>query len=388
MAACGNVLVIGSKGIGKSTLIEAVLGPEATNQNPGIGRLAVYESPSAPFRLIDAGDVSGSHFARRRAIRTIARWSKDNALDGDDSNNVNAIWFCVEGKSRKLIRQQIGNLARATNTWRSVPIIVVITKSYAEREREENVTLVRKTRARKRRLARCVREVLPVVASTYRLDDTAFVPTTGIPELIEATIQLLPEGVLASSSDVAHFGLMRRRAMARSIVLAASAAGVAIGAVPLPIADATILTPVETTMIGALAKLYDVAEDSASKAMIGTILEAGTVSTAAKAAISALKVVPGINLAASVLNAAIAGSVVAVMGEATMRLFERISRGEKTVEDVAWAKQFMESQLSKDLVAKGTKLLGEVSGSSGKEQRSSIVKLLGGLTSSEEPITN
>ena len=380
----GNVLVIGSEGVGKSTLIRAVLGPDASDVAKDLGgSLAVCESPSAPFRLIDAGNVGGSFFARREAIHAVKRWSKENALDGDANNGVHAIWFCVEGKSRKLIRQQVAHLSRATDMWRSVPIIVVITKSYAERERDENVALVQQTCSRRRRLKRCLRAVIPVVASTYQLDDTSYVPAAGISELIDATLQLMPEGVLAAKQDIAHFERMRQRAIARSVVLASSAAGVAIGAIPLPIADATILTPVETTMIGALAKLYGIGSDSASKAMIGTILEAGTVSTAAKAAISALKAVPGINLAASVLNAAIAGSIVAVMGEASMRLFERIQRGEKTIEDIAWAKQFMESQLSKELVTKGTKLLGQVSGTSNRDQRSSIVALLGSLAPSD-----
>ena len=384
MTDCGNVLVIGSEGVGKSTLIRAVLGSDATDvaKDPR-GSLAVCESPSAPFRLIDAGNVGGSFFARREAIHAVKRWSKENALDGDANNDVHAIWFCVEGKSRKLIRQQVAHLSRATDVWRSVPIIVVITKSYAERERDENVALVQQTCARRQRLKRCLRAVIPVVASTYQLDDTSYVPATGISELIDATLQFMPEGVLAAKQDIAHFERMRQRAIARSVVLASSAAGVAIGAIPLPIADATILTPVETTMIGALAKLYGIGSNSASKAMIGTILEAGTVSTAAKAAISALKAVPGINLAASVLNAAIAGSIVAVMGEASMRLFERIQRGEKTIEDIAWAKQFMESQLSKELITKGTKLLGQVSGGSNREQRSSIVALLGSLAPSD-----
>lgn len=130
-------------------------------------------------------------------------------------------------------------------------------------------------------------------------------------------------------------------------------------------------------MIGALAKLYNVGSDSASKAMLATILEAGTVSTAAKAAISALKAIPGINLAASVLNAAIAGSVVVTIGEGSAYVFERIYRGEKTIDDVEWAQQLIESKVSKDLVTKGTKLLGEVSGgSNASSQRSSIVSIL------------
>lgn len=378
MADCGNVLVIGSEGVGKSTLIGTVLGSsaQATPEGTG-GRLTVFENPSSPFRIIDAGDMGGSFLARRCAIHAVRRWSKKNALDDDANNDVNVIWFCVEGKSRKLIRQQLTRLSRATDVWRTVPIVIVLTKSYSEFEREANIQLVQKVCSRRRRLKRSVRAVIPVVASAYSFNDTTFIPPSGIPELIQITAHLLPEGVRAAEKDIAEFGIRRKRSMARGIVIASTTAGVAVGAVPIPISDAMILTPVETGMIGALAKLYGIGTDSASKNMLATILEAGTVSTAAKAAISALKAVPGINLAASVLNAVIAGSVVATMGEGTARVFERIYRGEKTLDDTEWAKQFVESKVSKDLVAKGTKLLGQVSASDGTgSQSASIVKLL------------
>lgn len=378
MSNLGNVLVVGSEGVGKSTLIRAVLGSNAQATPESVrGELPIYEQATCPFRVLDAGNLGGGFFQRHHTISAIRHWSKAHAMDGNTDNDVNVIWFCVEGKSRKLIRQQMAHLSRATDIWRTVPIIVVLTKSYTEVERADNIALVRQACARRRRLARCLADVIPVVATTYSLDETTFVAPVGITKLIETTTKLLPSGVRAAQEDIVAFGLKRKRSMARGIVVASTAAGVTVGAAPIPISDALILTSVEAGMIGALAKLYDIGSDSASKNMLATILEAGTVSTAAKTAISALKAVPGINLAASVINAAIAGSVVAIIGEGSTRVFERIYRGEKTIDDTEWAKQFMESKVSKDLVAQGTKLLGQVSGTGNtSSQNSSIVALL------------
>ncbi len=358
----GNVLVIGSSGVGKSTLIRTVLGSNARETVDGKReQLRVYESLSVPFRIIDANDLEGSFLRRCAAARAVKQWSKDNALDGNDENDINVIWFCVEGKSRKLIRQQMADLARATEVWRSVPIIVVITKSYAEMERADNVELVRATCERRRRLSNNLRAIIPVVATTYQLNETTFVPPEGIPELIEATNETLPEGLRAAGKDIEAFSLKRRRSVARSIVAASVAAGATVGAVPLPISDALILTPIETAEVNALATLYGIGKGSASKKLLSTILEVGTVSTAAKAAISALKAIPGINLAASALNAVIAGSIVAAMGEGTMHIFERIYLGEHTLDDTEWVQRALESRLSKDLIAQGTKALGRIS---------------------------
>lgn len=386
MAGFGNVLVIGSVGVGKSTLIRTVVGSSVVTKEDGNrNKLAVYESLSVPFRVIDAGDVGGSFFAQQAAIRSIKRWSKDNALDGNTDNDINVIWFCVEGKSRKLIREQIKDLARATDVWRSVPVIVVITKSYAALERADNVALVEEACRRNRRLNSTIKAVIPVVATTYQLSETTFVAPEGIPELITATNDVMPQGVRAAGDDIASFALKRRRSVARSIIAASTAAGVTVGAVPIPISDALILTPIETAEINALATLYGVGKGSSSKRLFETILEVGTVSTAAKAAISALKAVPGINLAASALNAVIAGSVVAAMGEGSMRVFERIYLGEKSLDDTEWVKSFLESRISKELVVRGTAALGKASGvRAGKDQNKAIAGLLTSIFGSEK----
>ena len=152
------------------------------------------------------------------------------------------------------------------------------------------------------------------------------------------------------------------------------------GAAPLPIADALVLTPLETTMISSLTRLYDIGDGSSSKQLLATILEAGTVSTGAKAVVSALKAVPGVNVAAGVLNAVTAGAIVATMGEATTRVFEHIARGERSVDDIAWVRTFVESSLARDAVRRGTKLLSKAgTGPSAREQSDIISQLVAGL---------
>lgn len=54
----GNVLVLGNSGVGKSTLINAVIGDTVAKTSFGTrgttSELAVYESPTVPFRVIDS----------------------------------------------------------------------------------------------------------------------------------------------------------------------------------------------------------------------------------------------------------------------------------------------------------------------------------------------
>ena len=142
----GNILVIGNSGVGKSTLINAVLGENLVKTGSGISgttsELKIYESGKIPFRIIATIGFEPSRMKEMEAIRAVRKWSKDSAKEGNKDTQINVIWFCVDGTARKLFPQAIKNLSRATSVWESVPVIVVITKSYAVPERTENIEMV------------------------------------------------------------------------------------------------------------------------------------------------------------------------------------------------------------------------------------------------------
>ena len=120
------------------------------------------------------------------------------------------------------------------------------------------------------------------------------------------------------------------------------------------------MTPIEVGQINALARLYEINKDEQSKQFFNSIVEVGTVSVAAKTAISALKAIPGINIGASVLNAIMAGAIVAAIGEGSIYVFEKLYTGEKSVEDIDWVKNVMESELSSQFVENVTVVVEQI----------------------------
>lgn len=143
-----------------------------------------------------------------------------------------------------------------------------------------------------------LRMVIPVVASIYVLNDSAYVA---------------PEGVQAAEKDISAFKRNRKRVLSQSIAGVSTAAGVVAGAVPIPVPDAALLTPIEIAEINALAQVYGIHKGEECKKFFDSIVEIGTVSVVAKAVINARKAIPGIGLAASVVNAIIAGCFVAAI---------------------------------------------------------------------------
>lgn len=356
----GNVLVIGNSGVGKSTLINSVLGEDVAKTGYGTtgttDALEIYESDKVPFRVIDTIGFEPTFFKEQKAINAVKKWSKESAKEGKEDNQINVIWFCVDGTSRKLFPKAIQSLSRATAMWKSVPVIVVITKSYSVPERKENIEMVQSAFASQTKYSKNLKKIIPVVASIYELNETAYAAPEGITELIDATNELMPEGIKAGASDIATFKLNRKRGMAQGVVGVATTSASVVGAVPIPIPDALILAPLETAEVNAIAKIYGVKNDDKSKDFFNTIVEIGTVSLAAKTVINALK---GIPIAGAVLNAIIAGTIVAALGEGCIYAFEQVYLGKKTVEDIDWVTKVMESKLTMELVERVKDIMKE-----------------------------
>ena len=165
----GNVLVIGNSGVGKSTLINAVLGEDVAVTGWGTegttSELKIHENENIPFRLIDTVGFEATFLKDQQAINSVKKWSKNCAKEGKEDHQINLIWFCVDGTRRKLFSRDLQVFLRATSMWKTVPIIVTITKSYSVKERAENIEMVKLAFTKQKNASRMPREIIPVVAS-------------------------------------------------------------------------------------------------------------------------------------------------------------------------------------------------------------------------------
>lgn len=380
--AKGNVLVVGNSGVGKSTLINAVLGENKAAAGFGIqgtsSEITVYEGEAINFNLIDTvGFEPAKTFweFEPKAIKTVREWCKKAALDEKSENDVNIIWFCIDGTAAKLFPKTIRDLLRATSIWRDVPIIAVITKSFSQPDREKNIEMVNRAFEAASKTIR-PRHIIPVIAKAYYLTDSVFAPPEGIAELIELTNELMPEGMRISKDVVSKYKLERRRAFSQAVVFSSTAAAATVGAVPIPFADALLLQPIEIAEINGIASIYGITKGDQAKLLKNTIVEVGTISTAAKAAISALKAIPGLNIGTGVINAVIASAIAAALGEGSIYVFEQIYLGNKDISDVDWVRKILETQLAGSFVEKVKGVLESVTdGADSKELAKQIYDL-------------
>lgn len=348
----GNVLVLGNSGVGKSTLINAVIGEEKAHTSFGItgttNRLEIYgdKNPEIPFSLIDSVGFEPNPKKAKKAINLVKKWSKESTKAGNESSQINVVWFCIDGCGTKLFPETIENLARSISMWKNIPVIVVITKSYSKIDRQTNIEMVYNAFAMMTRYSCNLKAVMPVVAKIYSLDDTQYAEPEGISELIDKTLELMPEGIRIADNIISDFRIKRIRALTQSVVGAATAAAVTVGAVPIPFPDAALLVPIETTELLALAKIYSFDKEKGKDIFIKAAIDIGGVSAIGKTIITTLKAIPGINLAAAILNAAVAGTIVAAIGETSIFIYDQIYTGKKSFNDMEWITNILKERLS------------------------------------------
>lgn len=367
----GNILVIGNSGVGKSTLINAVFGDDRAETGWGstgtTSELKLYSNNELPFNIIDSIGFEPSFVNRTRAIRAVKRWSRESASDGGEAKQINAIWYCVDGAARKLFPESIASLTRATKMWESVPVIVVITKSVAKGEQQESIQMVHNAFARQKRHSANLKKVIPVVAQAYQIDDDMVIEPRGITELIEATNDLLPEGVRAADKDIKTYKLKRKRAMAHGVTATCAVAGAGVAIVPIPIPDAAPLSAIEVGEIEAISRIYKIEKSEGSSALLQKFVEVGAASVAGRAVLSALKAVPGINLAASVVNAVAAACIITALGEGSRYAFEQVYLGSKTIDDLTWVDSVIDGLYSNKFMEKAETVLNRLSDLGGKD---------------------
>lgn len=349
----GNVLVIGNSGVGKSTLINAVLGEDVAKTSWGekgtTSQLDIYEGE--PFNVIDTIGFEPSIFKSNKAISAVKKWSKKSAKEENEDKQINVIWFCVDGTSRKLFPKAIKDLSKAISMWKSVPIITVITKSYSVPERTENIELVSRVFSKNKDLSERLKAIIPVVASTYVLNDIAAAPPEGITELIEKTNDLMPDGMRAAQKDIAKFNLLRKRVISQGSIVASAGTAAAKTFINIGQSDAVVLAVIENVLVDTLAKVYNVEKTSEAVIFIKNNIANGNVNKIAKTAIVAIEKIPKLNtLGSAIINPLIASSVVVIIGETAVVAFEKIYLGEDVDEGTKKFKEIFEAEYVQEFV--------------------------------------
>ena len=336
-----NILVLGASRAGKSTLIKAVSGASILI---GVGegvtdRIDVYESDTWPLRFIDTKGFEYSLLKQRKTIKQIKNYTKEQIKDDDDSDHVgiDAVWYCVEGTSRRTFSDNIELMNKAIKGWKGVPVFAVITKSYSEPDIEENKQALTTAFAKTKGVN--LQGIFPVVAQEYPVTEEIMVPRMGIDALCTATLDCVDTAKKINLDNRKRMILEQKNQNANRYIALTTSAAAAVGAIPISIADAAVLVPLETAMTKNILKMYNV---KISPELVSAVIGSTAISNLAKSALVPLKTLP---VAGSVVNGVVAGVIAFALGQSVNQLGKAIYTGKVDPKQMKIVQEFIDEKL-------------------------------------------
>ncbi len=331
-----RIAVLGRRGVGKSSLANALLGAEvapvgAVNDTTQEAGWYDIRAGHRVLRWLDTpGLRAGAEPARREAVERALRTERpDVVLLLVKATQVDA------GIDEDLDEVRATLSALSLNRATPPPVVAVITRVDElqgaraksppfdhDAERRDNIAkAVTTLRDHLDRAKIEVRDVVPV-ATWQRFRDGARVTDWrwNLETLGAAIFEALPSNAQVEAVRAMERGRAVRRRVAMRIVGTATSVSVVIGATPLPVADLALLLPVQSVMLTSLVYVSGRAPGArAVTEWLGAIgLNVGSALGLREAVRAVLKLVPGIGVTVS---GAVAGTGTWALGVAAVRYF-------------------------------------------------------------------
>lgn len=331
-----NLAVIGATGVGKSSLVNAVFGRDLAKVGKGlpVTRGVHYYSDDS----LGIWDVEGFEIGTPVPAAEQLRGHLQEIAKRPKNEQISVVWYCVKSNHDRLAPHEIAMIDELSRA--GLPVILVLTK----------VDWLRNPITGQRGVSKGVEEFVnwlekPVdngqpisinyerVILTSTSDKHGKGKGHGLGELVAETLSLSPKNEQDAFRIAQRLNLPWKRELARPVIAAATAAAAGAAAVPLPVADAVTLAPIQLGMMARIAVIYDIemktALSTSSLANLGAQLAGRALAS------SLIKLIPG---AGSVVNAGVAAALTGATGEGWLRLCEHVHTGKIKLDqmDEAW----------------------------------------------------
>ena len=332
-----NIMLIGTSGAGKSSLINTVFGgnfasvSDVKPETEGYDTIYRGKDHGSTVNLIDtAGYELGQGNIYYNAIKEIIS-------QGIDEGPIHIIWYCIPVTNERVqemdfdILRKLMQEAKIRNR-----ICVVFTK--CDQDTEEGT----KAKALKQAISSNVK--FPVKCfETSNVKDIEL----DLPKLIEWSAEAIDDEDLRAKFIGAQMAdLEHKRSYAGKIITTATVAAGGVGAAPIPFSDAVLLVPIQVGMISKIIDSYGVSSlANISASVVGDII----ITNLGKSIVAGLlKLVPGIGTAVGgMINAGVASALTGAVGVTTSEICYNNVKRFLEGKPVDWSGMFESEEFSK-----------------------------------------
>lgn len=310
-----NILVAGKTGSGKSTLINAVFREKLAET--GVGQpitqhVEKITKEGVPLTLYDTKGLELNPEAQHEVLLSLSNLIKSQKEKGSHEA-IDIVYYCINSTMARIEPFEIELIEAMAE---HVPVLLIMTQSIGEKNSDFEKYL--------NELDLPVQSTIPLLAKTYLIRGEQRIPAYGLQELIDTTLEVVPTEVHKAFINAQQIDLNIKVEHARRWANKYVASAFGVGFSPIPISDATLLVPMQITMLAHITSIFGLSLDKAQiVSIIAGIGGTGGVTYFGKILVSsAFKLIPGIGTVAggmisgttaSVLTVALAFSYIEVL---------------------------------------------------------------------------
>ncbi|MCK6510171.1 50S ribosome-binding GTPase [Myxococcota bacterium] len=302
-----NIILAGKTGVGKSTLINAVF--QGNLAETGQGRPVTQNTreitkEGIPVSLFDTRGLELAEY--KQTVNSLQKFIEERKQETEAHRHMHVAWVCISEDSRRV---EEGEIQLVEMLSAHIPTVVVITKAKADKG----------FRAEVQKILPKARNVISVHAVEEIFDDGHKISVKGLKELVELTMELVPESQKNAFAAAQKVSLEQKVNRAHTVVAASATVAGAAAATPIPFSDAILIVPVQVGMLAGISAAFGL---PVSQVFISTLVAStftGVAATVAGRAIvsSLLKLIPGVgSLVGGTIAAGTSIALTTAFGEA------------------------------------------------------------------------
>jgi len=322
-----NFLVVGKSGVGKSTLINTVFGEEMVHTGVGkpvTNQISLIEQNDFPVRIYDTVgfEIGSLSFDIKGVVKKLKRnpvqqlIKKVQATESQE-DDIHVVWYVISGSGSRIEEAEISFIKWIVE--QKIPVILVLTKSYDLTE----------AKLLKKQIEKIVFDAKGIILVLAKESDNQSV--FGIEELIQTTVNCLPEGLQASFIHSQEASIKVKHNEAMNIVTGAMAANFGTGFSPILGADAPAMIASQSMMITKITSIYgvDIDKQKIETALAGMLGVYAAMISGKTIAGGITKMIPGIGtIGGGLISGGVGMVITGALGFAYMELMELVLKGQ------------------------------------------------------------